>query len=523
LSPAALESTSVLETERVNPKYAFAKIHRSHAHSIFQTGGLLALLTALAFAINGYHPYAEDAGIYIAGIKKSANPALYPFSSDFIVPYSHLSLFSSWNAWAVKVLGLKLDYYLFFAQILTTWLLLFACLQLARKCFRKTEAIWASVALTAVCLSVPVAGSALSMMDPYVTGRSFSTPLTVFAIAALLDRSFLRSILFAALVGLFHPLMFIYAAGFLLILWAAKNRSPTAIASLIAAALAIGAAVQYSQRNVVECAAYRTAVFTRDYYFLSHWRWYELFGLIAPISLMALYLFSSRQPSKNSTILCQACILTGLTSIAVSLLYARPSNSSHLIAALQTIRPFVIIYFVMFLLLGGVVAEHFLKRSPSRWLALLLAPAAGLSFAQHQTYPTSAHIELPWAENRNDWHKAFIWIESHTAQNAIIALDSDYIRAPGEDSQGFRATSERDALADFSKDGGAAAAFPQLANRWFSEETATTGLNQISDAQRVHRLEPFHVSWIVLSHDAQTAFICPFTDATVKVCQLPQL
>ncbi len=36
------------------------------------------VLTAVAFVIHGYHPYADDGGIYLIGIKKTLNPALIP-------------------------------------------------------------------------------------------------------------------------------------------------------------------------------------------------------------------------------------------------------------------------------------------------------------------------------------------------------------------------------------------------------------------------------------------------------------
>ena len=38
----------------------------------------LAALTALALLIHGYHPYAEDAEIYLPGVLKILNPSLFP-------------------------------------------------------------------------------------------------------------------------------------------------------------------------------------------------------------------------------------------------------------------------------------------------------------------------------------------------------------------------------------------------------------------------------------------------------------
>ena len=33
--------------------------------------------------MHGYHPWAEDAAIYIPGVEKLLNPKLFPFNSQF--------------------------------------------------------------------------------------------------------------------------------------------------------------------------------------------------------------------------------------------------------------------------------------------------------------------------------------------------------------------------------------------------------------------------------------------------------
>ncbi len=480
------------------------------------------LLAALgAVAISGYHPFGEDAGIYVAGIKSAANPGLYGNSGAFIAPYLRVSLFPQIGAWLVRSLHLPLEVFLFAAQILTTWLLLFACWELARHCFDRREERWAAVLLTAACLSIPVAGTSLFLMDPYLTSRSFSTPLSLLAIAACLDRSFLRTAFLLLLIGLFHPLMVLYAAFFVLLLWAVQVRSRPGAAAILATGLAAAAAIHFSQRTYVESIAYQNAVLSRYYFFLSEWQWYELFGLAAPVLILAAY--ASRRKAVTAAggvYLAKTCVIFGLVSIALSLLFARPVGHSHLIAALQPLRPFLLIYFCMFLLLGGLIGGALLKRSSWLFAILLASIGTGLAFAQHQIYPASAQVELPGLVSHNGWTRAFLWIRDNTPQDARFALDADYIRVPGEDSQGFRAIAERGSLADQSKDGGAAAVFRQLADRWWVEQTATTGLNQMDDSERLRRLAPFHVDWVVLNADAPTHLDCPFIDDAVRVCRL---
>jgi hypothetical protein len=484
-------------------------------------------LAVLALLVHGYHPYAEDAGIYVAGIKLRLNPHLYPASAAFVRPYLRLSVFSNWNAWLVRALHLPLDVVLFVTYVATTWLLLYSCLLLARRCFARTEAQWGAVVLVTLCLTVPVAGSSLFLTDPYVTSRSISTPLTLLAVCACLDRRLWRTVGCLAVVGLFHPLMGIYAAGFVLLLAAVQRRSWAALGALAAGALLLGEAVQASQRHVVESAAHHIAVLTRYYYFLSVWHWYEWVGLVAPLALLAVYGWWREKdddrslPRRADTTLALGSIAIGVIAIALCLLFARPESHSHLMATLQPIRSFLFVYYCMFLLLGGLLGEHGLQRVAWRWTLLACALGGLMYSVEHATYPALAQVELPWVESRNPWAEAFLWVRHNTPTDAVVALDADYIQADGENAQGFRAIAERSSLADFSKDGGSASIFPALAEKWMVEHTADTGLSQMSDAERARRLAPFHVSWVILQQPAATRLECPYENERVKVCRLP--
>ncbi len=103
-------------------------------------------------------------------------------------------------------------------------------------------------------------------------------------------------------------------------------------------------------------------------------------------------------------------------------------------------------------------------------LALLLIMFA----AQRLTYPASSHVEWPGLTPRNPWQQAFLWIRANTPEDAIFALDNDYIEWPGEDAQGFRATAERSAVADYFKDGGIASNFRLAAIPWWQGSQATS-------------------------------------------------
>ena len=487
---------------------------------------LLTLLSFAAVLIHGYHPYAEDAGIYVAGIELRLHPLLFPFGQEFIAAHTSLSIFAPAVAALAVALHSPLRDVLFGLQIAGTWMLLFGCWQIARRCFSSAAGRWGAVVLAACCLTLPVAGTSLFMMDPYVTGRTFSTPCILLAISGCLDRRWAATLIPLGIAALFHPLMAIYATGFLLMLLAAQSHRWKLAATLCGAAVVSGAALQFSQRNVAETPAYIAAALTRSYFYISQWQWYEVIGIVAPPLMMFAYAYRNRRapisPALGARIaLCWAMVLCSAASIMVSLLFAHPTSHSHLVARLQPLRAFHIVYLVFFVLLGGLIGQHWLKRATWRWIALFGAVAATMFFAQRATYPSSPHLEAPWTRPTNPWAQAFLWIRANTPTSALFALDAHYITAPGEDAQGFRAEAERSTLADYSKDGGASAIFPQLAPAWMTQHTADTGLSAMSDSQRIAHLAPFGVTWIVLQRGAQTAFDCPYANAEIRVCRLP--
>ena len=123
-------------------------------------------------------------------------------------------------------------------------------------------------------------------------------------------------------------------------------------------------------------------------------------------------------------------------------------------------------------------------------------------------------------QSKNSWVQAFEWIRANTPTDALFAMDADYIHAPGEDAQNFRAIAERGMLPDASKDGGEASIAPDLAKAWARGVAAQDGLNAASDAERLARLKPLGVTWVVLDGSARTGFECPYGNARVRVCRL---
>src|ERR1039458_2039571 len=92
------------------------------------------------------------------------------------------------------------------------YLLLLAAWRLSGACFENQYARWSGAGLLAALLRVPVAGTALVIMDPYVTARTLSTPFTLFAIAEFVSGKTRRALLWLLAAGLMHPQMAFFGA-----------------------------------------------------------------------------------------------------------------------------------------------------------------------------------------------------------------------------------------------------------------------------------------------------------------------
>jgi hypothetical protein len=143
-----------------------------------------------------------------------------------------------------------------------------------------------------------------------------------------------------------------------------------------------------------------------------------------------------------------------------------------------------------------------------------------MAFVQRQTFPNSAHLELPWHEPANPWAEAFEWVRTNTPRDAVFALDAHYISDPDENSQNFRAIAERSVMPDYAKDGGVASIAPRLTADWTAGETAQKDLDRGVGRAEVARLLSYGVDWIVIERSTPVTLACPFTNVSVKVCPL---
>ncbi|WP_348266030.1 hypothetical protein P8936_08875 [Edaphobacter paludis] len=497
---------------------------------------LVTLLTAAVLLIHGYHPYAEDGGLYMAGIKRLLDPALYPHDPGFVTGHLRFSLFAPMVAALVRQSHLGLPVVLLLLHLASVWLVLFAAYLLAARCYDSVEARMGAVSLVATWITLPIAGTSLMLMDPYVTARSLSTPCVLFALVGMIDflssatqlRNRLRGLALcgASLVcaAAMHPLMAAYGFGCVLVLGCVLSpiRRVRLWGTIVLCLTAFGVASAIQALSPPADTIYRQVATTRFYWFLAAWHWYELLGLAAPLIILSIVGFRvCPETVAARRALARMSVICGVVAVAVALLFARPESATLAVARLQPLRIFQIVYIVMILAVGAALAEWLLQRHLWRW-AIIFSVLSGIMFtAERRTFANSAHLELPWKTSQNQWEQAFLWIKQNTPKTAFFALDAHYITAPGEDAQCFRAIAERSALPDYSKDGGEASITPQLTSAWQTGEIVQARINTESDAQRTAALKPLGVTWVVLKREAITEFPCAYTNAEVKVCRLP--
>src|SRR5208282_4364086 len=171
---------------------------------------ILLLLTAAAVLIHGYHLGIEDQDVYLAAVNKSLHPELYPVNSVFFTEQMKSSLFISAVAGSIRLTGMRVAWALLLWQVGSIFLVLLGCWKVASECFEREAARWAGVSLVTVLLTMPIAGTALFLVDTYLHPRALAAGAILLALAACLKKNWLRSAAWLVAAGLMHPLMALF-------------------------------------------------------------------------------------------------------------------------------------------------------------------------------------------------------------------------------------------------------------------------------------------------------------------------
>jgi hypothetical protein len=485
----------------------------------------LLLLSALALLIHGYHPYAEDAEIYLPGVLKILNPSLFPANAEFFGEHAGHTLYPHLIAFSVRATHLPLPWAALLWQLISIFLLLAASWRLASALFESESsadeiARWAAVALMTALLTLPIAGTALYILDQFVNPRNLAAFAALFAVAEVLHRKYWRATLWLAFAAAMHPFMASFAILFCVWIILLDQVRPHFLG--FAAALPFGITFQPPP------PAYHEVALRQRSHFVLRWEWYEWLGVIGPVLLFWwLGSWARRRGMKNLELISRAMVPFVLVASAAAIGLGIPARFEAL-ARLQPLRCMALCYMVLVVAGGGLLGRYLLQRHWWRWLLLFVPLSLGMYFAQLQVFPASAHIEWPWAQPRNPWAQAFVWIRGNTPVDALFALNPAHMDLPGEDEIGFRALAERSMLADLVKDKGACSMFPPLSVKWAEQIADQKNFRQLGTDDFDRLRQKYGVGWVVLEQPAPGEHIspgtagleCPYQNSAVRVCKI---
>lgn len=482
----------------------------------------MILVSVATLFVHGYHPYAEDAEIYLPGVERILNHSLFPVGQEFFQSHASMTLFPNLLALSIRITHLPFEVGLLVWHLASIFLLLLGCWQLSGLCFPCARARFGSVALVAALLSIPVAGTALYIMDQYLNPRNLAAFAVIFAVVCTLESKYIRTLLWLVFAASMHPLMWTYAFSFcaLLILMKRYDARVWPMPKTVHAE-AVGAALLPAIPLTQSSPAYHEAAKLHAYHYIQRWAWYELVGLVAPIALF--YWFASIARAKgwtNVARLCRAFILYDVIFIVAALVVDLPERFESL-ARLQPLRSLHLLYMVMFVMIGGFLGEYVLKNRVWRWLALFVPLSLGMYVAQRGLFPASATVEWPGRPAKNPWAQAFIWARQNTPIDALFAMDPNYMRIAGEDEIGFRCLAQRSRLADAVKDNGVVSMFPPLAERWLAEVKAQSRWSNLGITDFARLKQNYGVNWLIVQQPGVAGLDCPYENSAVRVCRAP--
>ena len=485
---------------------------------------LILSFTLLGFGVMGYHPGVEDDGIYLSAVKSDLNPALYPHDSEFFRLQLEASVFDKAVAGFVRLTGIPVAATELLWQLASIGLTLFACWSIARRLFDEEAAHWSGVAMVAAMFTLPVAGTALFLVDSHLHARNVATALILAGISRILSAKRWQAVPLLFLAFLMHPIMGAMGISFCVFLtmafsepvytrfqaWNSAGRPAT-----LASAIPLGWILQPPG------LAWKKALDTRTYYYLYKWQWYEWLGALAPLFLFWLLWRLARK--QNEIVLARfalAVFAYGLFQQSVAMLMLGFPSLVRL-TPLQPMRYLHLVYVFLALVGGCLLGKHLLKTSVWRWAAFLLVFNGSMFAAQRVEFSSSQQIEWPGRAASNPWLQAFAWIRNNTPADAYFAVDPRYLEAPGEDYHSFRALAERSQLADAIKDAAVVTQIPELGPEWDRQVEGQMGWKdfRLDDFERLKT--EFGVDWVLVANTPPEGLDCRWHNETLAVCQIP--
>jgi hypothetical protein len=477
------------------------------------------LFTTLGFLVMGYHPGLEDDGVYLTAVKADLNPALYPHNAEFFRVQLQATVFDGWMAHFVQWTGVPLAWAELGWQLVSLFLILWACHRIARQVFPERRAQLAALAMVAAMLTLPVAGTALNIADQHLHPRNLATAFILIATSRVLEGKRWHAVPLLALAFLLHPIMAALGISFCVFL-ALALLEPFPF-RLRAWRNSMAGAAPLGWMFAPTSPSWREAVATRGYYFLYHWEWYEWLGALAPLFLFwLLSRVAERHGEARLARFALAVFAYGVFQQIVAMVILAP-NSLERLAPLQPMRYLHLVYIFMALAAGGLIGRFTLKTKVWRWAIYLLVFNGGMFFVQWELIDDGVHLELPGMVSANPWLQAFAWIRENTPTGAYFALDPNYLSARRENFHSFRALAERSALTDADKDAAVVTQVPSLGPAWHEQQAAQAGWPRFTLADFERLKAQFGVDWVLVSYPQADGLHCQWHNDALTVCRIP--
>lgn len=487
---------------------------------LFQETLPLALFTALAFLVMGYHPGFEDDGVYLTAVKADLDPTLFPHNSVFFKLQMQATFFDAWMSHFVHWTRMSLPWAEFFWQVASLFAILWACRRIAVSIFPEACAQWAAVAMLGAMFTLPVAGTALIIADQHLHPRNLATALILVAVSRILDGKRLQAVALLLLALALHPIM--GALGFSFSAFLSLALLEKVPAQLRVFEKSIAAAVPLGWIVAPASPSWRLALASRTYYSVYRWAWYEWLGAIAPLVLFwLLWRFAEKRGETRLARFALAVFAYGVFQQVFAMIVLAPPSLVRL-SPLQPMRFLQLVYVFMALAGGGLLGRFLLKASVWRWAVYLLIFNGGMFLVEWELIDDGAHLELPAMTTTNPWIQSFDWVRRNTPVDAYFALEPRYLAEPGEGFHNFRALAERSQLSDGIKDTAVATEVPDLAPVWHQQQLAIAGWShfQLADFERLK--SQFGVDWVLLHYPQQPAGLdCRWHNDTLTVCRIP--
>ncbi len=481
------------------------------------------LFTLIAFAVMGYHPGYEDDGVYLSAINSDLHPALYPHDAEFFRLQMQATVFDGVVAQFVRFTHIAVPWAELLGQLLSLFLIMWACHSIAGRFFPDARARWGGLAMVAAMLTLPVAGTAIYLADQNFLPRNLAAALVLAAVARITAGKRWEAVPLLLAAFAVHPIMAAMGISFSFFLAAALEEPVHVWLRNLRTAFARGAAAAIPLAWVFEGPNrdWLKALDTRRYLFLYRWTWYEWLGALAPLFLF--WLLWRLAEKRGQTLLSRfafAVFVYGLFQQAVAVVMLTPPAWIRLVP-LQPMRYLQLVYYFMALFAGCLIGQYLLRRRIWAWAIFLLLVNGTMLSAQEVEFQGCPHFEMPWTKPGNPWLQAFAWVRHNTPTNAYFALNPYYMAIPGEDYHSFRALAERSQLADGIKDTAVVTQVPELAPVWYREVQAQAGWThfKLADFERLKR--EFGVNWVLVSYPAPKGLKCKWHNSLLSVCQIP--